>query len=134
MRYDARGMREVEVVAIKSHHDLKVWQRARALVKTVYVLSNALPREERYDLASQIRRAAVSIPANIAEGHSRHGTKDYISFLSIAIGSSSELETLLLLALDLGYIAESSLKPILQDIDELQKMLHKLRQSLKEKL
>jgi four helix bundle protein len=81
-----------------------------------------------------MRRSAISIPSNIAEGHSRHGTRDYINFISIAIGSSNELETQVILSQDLGFIAEYDATLILKEIDQLQKMLHKICSSLKEKL
>lgn len=135
MRQGARGMSEVKLKAvITSYRDLEVWQRSRRLVKTIYDLTKTFPKEELFGLTSQMRRAAISVPANIAEGYSRHGTKDYIHFVSIALGSSSELEALLILAEDLNYVTESTAARILKDVDVLQKMLHRLRQSLKEKL
>jgi four helix bundle protein len=89
-----------------------------------------------FALTSQIRRAVISIPSNIAEGYSRHGTKDYINFVSVAIGSSAELETQILLAQDLGYLpdSKSDVTFVFSEIYQLQKMLHKMRQSLKSKL
>ena len=125
MRVEGRG-----VSGIKSYKDLEIWKRSRLLVKRVYELTKMFPREERYDLISQIRRAVISIPSNIAEGHSRPGRKDFAQFLAIAIGSSAELETQLILAHDLEYAKRAVLEPVLNEIDELQKMMHKLRQSL----
>ena len=122
---------EARVIKIQSYKDLQVWQRSRILVRRTYQLTQAFPREEMFGLASQLRRAAVSVPANIAEGFTRHGTKDYVSFVSIALGSLAELETLYILSDDLGYV-EADVE--LKEIDELQKMLHALRNSLKEKL
>lgn len=119
------------MVSISSYKDLDVWKRARLLVKGVYIITQSYPKEELFGITSQTRRAAVSIPANIAEGFSRHGTKDYIAFISIAIGSLAELETLLILATDVGYINDIK---ILDEINQLQKMLHGLRKSLKDKL
>ncbi|MEZ5690984.1 MAG: four helix bundle protein [Rickettsiales bacterium] len=116
---------------ISSYKDLDVWKRARILVKNIYILTKQYPKEELFALVSQTRRAAISIPANIAEGFSRHGTKDYIAFISVAIGSLAELETLLILAEDIGYIECSKM---LFEINQLQKMLHSLRKSLKEKI
>jgi four helix bundle protein len=83
---------------IRSHHDLKVWQLGMDIAEKVYSLTRQFPREELYGLTSQLRRAASSIPANIAEGNGRSSTKDYLRFLSIAVGSLCEVETFLLLA------------------------------------
>ena len=83
---------------VKSYRDLLVWQRSMDLVEICYVIASAFPKEEVYGLTSQLRRAVVSIPANIAEGHTRATRKDYAHFFSIARGSTAELETLVLLA------------------------------------
>lgn len=83
------------------YRELVVWQKAMELVKSVYAMTKVLPKSELYGLVSQSRRAAVSIPANIAEGHGRNSKKDYVRFLTIARGSLRELETLLLLIDDL---------------------------------
>jgi four helix bundle protein len=119
---------------VRSYHDLRVWQQARVFVKTVYLATKTFPKEEQFALTSQIRRAVVSIPSNIAEGYSRHGLKDYINFLSIAFGSSAELETQLLLAFDLEYINKEKCDELLQELSHIQKMIYKLRDSLKAKL
>lgn len=119
---------------VQSYKDLRVWQQARIFVKTVYIATQKFPKEEQFSLTSQIRRCVVSIPSNIAEGYSRHGLKDYINFLSIAFGSTAELETQLLLAFDLGYIATEECNTLLQELLHIQKMLYKLRNSLKAKL
>jgi four helix bundle protein len=121
-------------MGIKSYRDLEVWKKARILVKDVYQLTKLFPKEELYGLTSQLRRAIVSVPSNIAEGHSRSGTKDFIQFISIAIGSLAESETQILLSPDLGYIQESQIIPVITNIQELQRMLHALRTSLKAKL
>jgi four helix bundle protein len=84
--------------AIKSYRDLRVWSNAMDLAQAVYELTKAFPPSEQYRLTAQIIRAAISIPANIAEGHMRGTRKDYANFISIARGSTAELETLLLLA------------------------------------
>jgi len=118
---------------VRSHHDLEVWKRSRAFVKTVYQLTKRFPKEEIFALTSQMRRAAISIPSNIAEGYSRHGIKDYIHFISIAYGSSAELETQILLAYDLDYLQEKDMS-LLKELDQVQKMLYRLRQSLQSKL
>lgn len=119
---------------INSYHDLQVWQRGRELVKAIYILTKKFPKEELFTLASQMRRSVISVPCNIAEGYARHGTRDYVHFISIAIGSLAELETQLLLANDLDYLLEKEIMPILNEIHILQKMLNKMRQSLKLKL
>jgi four helix bundle protein len=115
---------------IKNYKDLKVWQRSRELVKLIYILTQPFPPEEKFGLTSQMRRAAISVPSNIAEGHSRSGTKDYIRFLSIAIGSLAELETQLILATDLEFCTENDIKNCITIIQELQRMLHSLRRNL----
>ncbi len=97
----------------------------------MYELTKAFPKDEQFGLTSQMRRAAVSVPSNIAEGHSRLSTKDYVQFVSIAIGSLAELETQMLLACDLGYADEKQMEAIFTLIHENQRMLHGLRTSLK---
>jgi four helix bundle protein len=104
---------------VKSFQDLRVWQAAMTLVPVVYGLTRLLPREERFALGDQARRAAVSVPANIAEGHARKYTKEYLQHLSIARGSLAELHTLLLLAEKLGYLELQQVKPSLQAIQDL---------------
>lgn len=115
---------------IKNFKDLKVWQRSRELVKDVYLISRTFPAEEKYGLTNQLRRAAVSVPSNIAEGHSRCGTKDYIHFLSIAIGSLAEIETQLILSVDLDFCKTEDIANCFHTIEELQRMLHALRRNL----
>jgi four helix bundle protein len=88
----------------RKHHELKVWQEAMGLVKEVYRITADFPPSEIYSLTSQMRRAAVSIPSNIAEGAARNGEKEFLQFLSISRGSLSELETQMLIAVDLGYM------------------------------
>ena len=119
--------------AIKSFKDLEVWVTARGLVKDVYLASGALPKEEMYGLTSQMRRSAVSVPANIAEGHSRRSTKDFINFLSISIGSLAELETYICVAVDLEYFSPKQLEHITGKIERLQRQLHNLRSALRKK-
>lgn len=119
---------------ITSYHDLEVWKRSRKLVKIIYQATESFPKSEMFGLTSQMRRAAVSIPSNIAEGFSRHGTKDYISFISICIGSAAELETQVLLGCDLEYLQLHQMDDVLKEITQLHKMLHNMRRSLKSKL
>ena len=93
---------------VHNFRDLIVWQKAMAVALEIYRLTRQFPKEEVYVLTSQVRRAAISIPSNIAEGHARQG-REYASFLSIARGSAAEVETQLLLAVELGYIAPDSI-------------------------
>jgi four helix bundle protein len=117
---------------IKSYHDLNVWQYGRRLVVETYRMTASFPKHELYGLASQMQRASVSIPSNIAEGFSRRGTKDYMQFISIAIGSLNELDTQSYVAQDLGYISENQIQPYRNTIISLQKMLHSMRGKLKD--
>ncbi|MEW6133747.1 MAG: four helix bundle protein [Pseudomonadota bacterium] len=91
------------------HRELLAWQESMVLVKLVYELTAAFPKEELYGLTSQLRRAAVSIPSNIAEGAARNGDREFHQFLAIARGSLAELETQMLLAEQLGYLAKGTL-------------------------
>ena len=114
----------------KHYKDLLIWQRSMSLAKLVYQLTRSFPPEERYGLISQLRRAAVSIPSNIAEGQARKGTSEFLQFLSIATGSLAELETQLLLSVDLSYCKLPDVAPLFQEIDELQKMIVALKRKL----
>lgn len=100
-----------------SYRELEVWNHGRELVKAVYGLSATFPTSELHGLTSQMRRSAVSIPSNIAEGYGRRSTGAYVQFLRIAKGSLNELETLLILSNDLGYAV--SIDPVLADVAKL---------------
>jgi four helix bundle protein len=117
---------------IKSHKDLKVWQRAMDLVVESYRLTKRLPTSELYGLASQIHRAAVSVPANIAERHGREHLGDYLHYLSVANGSLAELETHFLIAARLSYLKLGDLESVMALIDEVGRMLAGLTRKLKE--
>ena len=121
-------------MTINSYRDLLVWQKAMDLVVGCYRLTEGFPRSETYGLSSQLRRAAVSVPANIAEGQGREAIKEYLHHLSIANGSLMELETHLLIAGRLTYAKESDLTPLLSQASEVGKMLNGLIKSLKAKL
>jgi four helix bundle protein len=108
---------------LQSYRDLKVWQKGMLLTERVYRLCRNLPAEERYGLSQQLKRAAVSIPANIAEGYGRRTLGDYLRFVSIANGSLKEVETLLLLAARLGLVPVSEISEVLSATDELGRML-----------
>jgi four helix bundle protein len=113
-------------MAIKSYKDLIVWQRGMDLVEAVYQITKKLPASEQWGLTSQMRRAAVSVPSNIAEGYGRHATGEYRHHLSIARASLLELETHVLLCERLGYLKDVDSKPIVSEIDDISKMLASL--------
>jgi four helix bundle protein len=109
-------------------HDLKIWQKSIELVERCYRLSTMLPLDERFALTSQIRRAATSVPANIAEGFGRWNSRDFARFLAIASGSLRELETHLVIVRRLGLVPGAKVDEVLPLCDELAKMLFKMRQ------
>lgn len=101
----------------RKHHDLQVWQLAIRLVKGVYQVTTSFPAAEMYGLSAQMRRSAVSIPSNIAEGAARNATKEFLHFLGIARGSLSELETQIAIARELGFIVDSeSIEKLIDDV------------------
>jgi len=116
---------------MKNHYDLDVWKKSIELVKEIYKISKNFPKEEIYALTSQIRRAAVSIPSNISEGASRQTDKEFVQFLYIALGSSSELETQIIIAKELSYI--DNVEIILQQIIRVKKMINGLIRHIKQK-
>lgn len=109
---------------------LVVWQKSIVLVKMVYQLTDSFPKDERFGLTSQMRRAAVSIPSNIAEGQARRTTGDYVRFVSNAEGSLAELDTQLTISIELGYLESSSVQDCYSMMVELRKMLNALRRAL----
>ena len=111
---------------IKSFQDLLVWQKAMELVEEVYRLARLLPTEETYALSDQMRRAAVSIPSNIAEGQARNSTKEFLKFLAIAKGSNAELQTQCLICQRLSYVSETDMQSALTLSTEIGKMLNSL--------
>lgn len=117
-------------VRARSYKDLLVWQKGMDLAKQVYRVTRAFPNEERFGLVSQMRRAAVSIPSNIAEGQARHTTKEFIQFISHAEGSVAELETQLRLAVDLGFSSEPETEKAFELVSDLRNMLNVLRRTL----
>ena len=108
---------------IKNFKDLKIWQKGIKLVKTIYQTTESFPDKETYGIVSQMRRSAVSIPSNIAEGFMRRHNKEYKQFLYIALGSSAELETQIILSEQLGFLKNEQSKNILANINELNKMI-----------
>ncbi|MEJ0012948.1 MAG: four helix bundle protein [Bauldia sp.] len=117
----------------QSYRDLVVWQTAMALAEDCYRLTANFPREEMFGLTSQIRRAAASIAANIAEGHGRETTGSFVQSLRIAQGSTKELETHLLLAQRVGFATSDAVEPVLGRCTEVGKMLRALIRSLQDK-
>lgn len=115
---------------MKTYQNLIGWQRAIELVEAVYLASRAFPIDERYGLTVQIRRAAVSIPSNIAEGQGRSTARDFDRFLAIAYGSLLEVETQILIAERLGYLDETSASPVLAIASEVGRLVNGLRASL----
>jgi four helix bundle protein len=103
---------------------LLVWERAHFFAINVYKLTKQFPKEELYGITSQIRRAVVSIPTNIAEGSGRQSSKEFSRYLSIATGSASEVEYLIMLSKELAFINEHESDPLITEIDEIKKMLH----------
>ena len=118
---------------MQGHKDLEVWQKAMDLVIDIYKLPASFPSKEVYGLASQMQRAAVSIPSNIAEGHGLKQTQAYLRHLAIANGSLTELETQLEIAERLGYLSVEG-RPIIQKAHEVGRMLSGLRKSLRSRL
>ncbi len=119
---------------VNSYRDLMVWQASIDLVEQVYCLTGYFPKMEMYGLSSQIQRAAVSIPSNIAEGHARDSTKEFLHHLSIALGSLAELETQLILAERLYYLDQQILESVFSKTDKIGRMIRGLQRSLKAKL
>lgn len=118
---------------IKSYRDLLIWQKSMLLAKQVYQLSQSFPKEETYGLTNQIRRACVSVPSNIAEGHARRSSAEFRNFLSIANGSLAEIDTQQQLAADLDYIKTSESESLYNLIIELRKMITALQSKLSAK-
>ncbi len=115
---------------MQRYADLKVWQRAHQLVLRVYALTATFPTDERFGLISQLRRASVSIAANIAEGSRRASPGDFARHLDIAHGSAGETDYLLLVARDLHYAADEKVAPMREGVDEIAAMLHALRRKV----
>jgi four helix bundle protein len=118
---------------MRPHEKLDVWKLAVEMVTKVYEFTKAFPAEERFGLTSQIRRAAVSVPANIAEGAARQHNKEFLQFLFVAQGSTSELETELLIAQKLGYLNEARYLELYQEINTIARMLVGLSKHVKDK-
>ena len=116
--------------SIRSYSDLIVWQKSMQLITLIYKLTATFPREEMFGLTSQIRRAMISIPANIAEGQARNSTGEFRQFLGIARGSLAESETLIILSTNLNYLTKENSEILLANCTEISKMLVGLIKSL----
>ncbi len=115
---------------MRDFHELKVWEKAHRLAISTYEITHSFPTEERFGLSSQIRRAAVSIPTNIAEGCGRSSDPEMTRFMDIAAGSASELEYQILLARDLHYLDQATYEKLTQQVHEVRRMLHAFRKKL----
>ena len=115
---------------MQDYKKLEVWKKAHIFVKEVYVITVSFPKEEVYGLVSQIRRAAVSIPTNIAEGSGKASKADFVRYLQIAFGSSNEVEYLLLLSYELKYLNQNQYEGINTQMEEIKKMLSGLIKSV----
>jgi len=119
---------------MRPHERLDVWRKALDFVVAVYKTTESFPKEEKFGLTSQVRRAAVSIPANIAEGAARRSTKEFVYFLSNAQGSASEVETELLIANRLGYLRDTSFSELRASSDDIGRMLTGLTRKITQKI
>lgn len=122
------------VEKINSYKDLIVWQKSIALVTSIYELSKTFPSEEKFGVVSQLNRAAVSIPSNIAEGWGRESSKNYLQFLKIARGSVMETETLLVISKNLNFINDTQFSSIINEVEEVSKILQGLINSIQQKI
>jgi len=116
---------------MRPHHNLDVWKNSIGFVTKIYKLTSSFPEEEKFGLISQLKRASVSIPSNIAEGAARESKKEFCNFLSIAQGSSSEVETQLTISNKLGYLDNKKFNETLRELDGISKMLTGLKKSLR---
>ncbi len=116
---------------IRSYKDLDVWKESMRAVKEIYLATKELPKDELYGLISQLRRCAVSIPSNIAEGNTRQHTTEYIQFLYIALGSCAELETQIIISGELGYLNKEIEAGLLEKLDYIGRMLRNLIKALR---
>jgi four helix bundle protein len=120
---------------MRPHYNLEVWKRSFSLVKKIYLLTEEFPKDERFGLISQLRRAAVSVPTNISEGSARNSQKEFLRFLYFSLGSLTEVETLLLLSKELGFINSGErCDELLAEIEIITKLLLGLINSIKKKL
>ena len=119
---------------METHKDLRVWQQSIEMVTSIYMMTQSFPKEETFGLVSQLRRASVSVPSNIAEGYARGTDKEKLHFLRISSGSMSEVETQLLLGLNLGYIGQEKYNELSEIVTSVWKQLNSLISSIKNRL
>ncbi len=119
---------------MKTHKDLDVWKKSVSLVTSIYDVTKSFPKDEIYGITNQIRRSAVSIPSNIAEGSARQGDKEFAHFLYISLGSLSELETQLIIANNLKYFTSNDYELTIDRLEEIRKMLLGLIKFVKNKV
>ena len=118
---------------IKTYRDLMVWQKSMGLVTEIYRMTKMLPKDEIYGLTAQMRRCAISIPSNIAEGYGRSSTNDYIRFLNITSGSLYELQTQIEIALNLKYVSQGDFDKLYEAGREIERMLSSLIKKIRER-
>ncbi|UWX66022.1 four helix bundle protein [Empedobacter stercoris] len=119
---------------MRTHKDLDVWKLSIDFVTVIFTITKGFPKEEQFGLTNQIRRAAVSVPSNIAEGAGRKSDKEFLQFLYISLGSVQEIDTQILISLNLNYLTKSEYEILLIKLDQISKMLSGLIKSVKEKL
>ena len=115
----------------KPHHNLEVWKRSLNFVTKIYKITANFPADEKFGLISQMRRAAVSIPSNISEGAARNSKKEFINFLHISQGSTAELETQIFISRNLNFLKSNQAEPLLQELEEISRMIIGLQKSLR---
>nr|WP_199002486.1 four helix bundle protein [Flavobacterium sp. ASV13] len=119
---------------MKPHKKLNSWIKSFEFVKEIYLVTNQFPSDEKFGITSQIRRASVSVPVNIAEGAARKGLKEFIHFLHISLGSLSELDTLILLSKELNFITEKNCEQLIEKLDIIGKLIYGLIKNLENRL
>jgi len=130
---ELRTSNNLKIINMHNFKELIVWQKSKDLVKDIYKLTQKFPIDERFGLTQQIRRAAVSIPSNIAEGSGRRTNNDFLHFIDIANGSAFEVETQLYLALDLEYISQSEFEDVAAKLLDVERLIYNFRKSLSNK-
>lgn len=125
-----RNAQRKQMSEIRSYRDLDIWKKSIALVKQIYKITESFPKHEQYGLVSQMRRCAVSIPSNVAEGFRRYHNKEYKQFLYISLGSCAELETQITISKEMKFINESDEIELLELIDHISRMIMNLIKKL----
>ena len=129
-KLDANGYNLGMNQGTQNYKDLLVWQKGIVLAKGIYRLTQDFPAEEKFGLVAQMRRAAVSIPSNLAEGQARHTSGEFVQFISHAEGSAAELDTQLILSVELAFCKKANAIPIYELIEEIRRMLNALRRAI----